>query len=73
MDVGEDNGIDGQPTSVEAQYFSDLMAETGGDPSRDNYGWVQGSTNYSSFNGTEQNATNLTEAKRIDTEDLRER
>ncbi|MBN8585778.1 MAG: cell surface protein SprA [Ignavibacteria bacterium] len=70
LDVGEDNGIDGQPSSVEAQYYPDLVSETGGDPSRDNYSWVQGSTNYSGFNGTELNATNLTEAKRIDTEDL---
>lgn len=66
LDVGEDNGIDGQPNSVEQFYFPDL----GGDPSRDDYSWVQGSTNYSNFNGTEGNATNLTEAKRIDTEDL---
>ncbi len=70
LDVGEDNGIDGQPNSAENTYFSELSAETGGDPSRDDYQWVQGSGNYVSFNGTEQNATNLTEAKRIDTEDL---
>lgn len=70
LDAGEDNGIDGQPNSVEVAAFPELVNETGGDPSRDNYGWVQGSTNYSNFNGTEQNATNLTEAKRIDTEDL---
>ena len=66
LDSDEDNGIDGQPSSVERQYFPDL----GDDPSRDNYSWVQSSSVYSSFNGTEQNATNLTEAKRIDTEDL---
>ena len=70
LDVGEDNGIDGQPNSQENITFSELTAETGGDPSRDDYQWVQGSNNYVSFNGTEQNATNLTEAKRIDTEDL---
>ncbi len=70
LDVGEDNGIDGQPNSAENFYFPELSAETNNDPSRDDYAWVQGSTNYSKFNGTEQNATNLTEAKRIDTEDL---
>ncbi len=70
LDVGEDNGIDGQPNSAELLYFPLLGPETGGDPSRDDYSWVQGSNNYVSFNGTEQNATNLTEAKRIDTEDL---
>lgn len=70
LDVGEDNGIDGQPSTVEAQFFPELVTETGGDPSRDNYSWVQGSSNYSGFNGSELNATNLTEAKRIDTEDL---
>ncbi|MCC6866116.1 MAG: cell surface protein SprA [Ignavibacteria bacterium] len=70
LDVGEDNGIDGQPNSMENSIYPELTAETGGDPSRDDYGWTQGSTNYTRFNGTEQNATNLTEAKRIDTEDL---
>ncbi|MEO8514304.1 MAG: cell surface protein SprA [Ignavibacteria bacterium] len=70
LDVGEDNGIDGQPNSVESQYYGFLDAETGGDPSRDNYSWSQNSNVYTSFNGTEQNATNLTEAKRLDTEDL---
>ena len=62
--------IDGQPNSVENTIFPELTAETNGDPSRDNYSWVQGSNNYTRFNGTELNATNLTEAKRIDTEDL---
>jgi cell surface protein SprA len=70
LDVGEDNGIDGQPNDAENFYFGDLSTETGGDPSRDDYQWNQGSGNYLAFNGTEQNATNLTEAKRIDTEDL---
>lgn len=76
LDIGEDNGIDGRPSETtggilgESFYFPELWEETGGDPSRDNYGWNQGSTNYSKFNGTEQNATNLTEAKKIDTEDL---
>ncbi len=76
LDVGEDNGIDGRPSVTangilgENEFFPELMDETGGDPSRDNYNWVQGSNVYSSFNGTELNATNLTEAKRLDTEDL---
>jgi len=76
LDIGEDNGIDGRPSETtngilgERFYFPELWEETGGDPSRDNYSWVQGSTNYSGFNGSELNATNLTEAKRIDTEDL---
>lgn len=70
LDVGEDNGIDGWPNSDEVGFFPELSSETQGDPSRDNYNWVQGSTDYSKFNGTELNATNLTEAKRIDTEDL---
>ncbi|MBZ0202093.1 MAG: cell surface protein SprA [Ignavibacteria bacterium] len=76
LDVGEDNGIDGRPNSTtgnilgEEFYFQELMQETGGDPSRDNYLWTQGSLDYAKFNGTELNATNLTEAKRIDTEDL---
>lgn len=70
LDADEDNGIDGQPNAVELLNFPELVTDSRGDPSRDNYGWQQGSTNYTSFNGTEQNATNLTEAKRIDTEDL---
>jgi len=76
LDANEDNGIDGRPSTSrdgitgENEFFPLLMAETNGDPSRDDYFWTQGSDNYSSFNGTEKNATNLTEAKRIDTEDL---
>ncbi len=76
LDVGEDNGIDGRPSNTtngitgENDYFPELSSETGGDPSRDNYSWTQGSSVYTSFNGTELNATNLTEAKRLDTEDL---
>lgn len=76
LDIGEDNGIDGRPNVTangitgENEFFPELMAETNGDPSRDDYNWVQGSTNFSKFNGTEGNATNLSEAKRIDTEDL---
>lgn len=73
LDVGEDNGIDGYTTAEEKEAFR-LAGLTNisnlPDPSRDDYAWVQGSTDYSSFNGTELNATNLTEAKRIDTEDL---
>lgn len=73
LDVGEDVGIDGYRTDEEQQLFRDAGLNDIAnlpDPSRDNYAWVQGSTDYSSFNGTELNATNLTEAKRIDTEDL---
>jgi cell surface protein SprA len=72
LDVGEDNGIDGYSTAEEktAWQTADPNISNLTDPSRDDYAWVQGSTDYSSFNGTELNATNLTEAKRIDTEDL---
>jgi cell surface protein SprA len=73
LDVGEDNGIDGYSTDEEKAAFLNAGIPGIGDltdPSRDDYAWVQGSTDYSSFNGTELNATNLTEAKRIDTEDL---
>lgn len=73
LNEGEDNGIDGYSTAEEKQAFRDAglndIADLP-DPSRDNYAWIQGSSDYSSFNGTELNATNLTEAKKIDTEDL---
>jgi cell surface protein SprA len=68
LDDNEDVGLDGIPSissPVEQQKFPDL----GSDPSGDNFTWTQGSEDYSSFNGTEGNS-NLTEGKRIDTEDL---
>ncbi|MCI0449624.1 MAG: cell surface protein SprA [Chlorobi bacterium] len=68
LDVGEDNGIDGRTDAEEVAIFGNGI--NGNDPSRDNYAWTQGSAVYTSFNGTQGNATNLTEAKRIDTEDL---
>jgi hypothetical protein len=73
LNEGEDNGIDGYSTAEEKAAFlqagyTDIANMP--DPSRDDYSWVQGSSDYSKFNGTELNATNLTEAKKIDTEDL---
>lgn len=68
LDVGEDLGIDGWDNASEVSFFGN--PQLGSDPSRDDYAWVQGNSDYTSFNGTQGNATNLTEAKRIDTEDL---
>lgn len=72
LDVGEDIGIDGYSDTEEktALDLAGIPYEDPLDPARDNYGWVQGSEEFGSFNGTQNNATNLTEAKRIDTEDL---
>jgi Motility related/secretion protein len=72
LDVGEDVGIDGYNDEEEKRVLDSVgvLYDDPNDPCRDNYAWSQGSDNYSSFNGTEENATNLTEAKRIDTEDL---
>lgn len=63
---GEDNGIDGMKNGDETALFPLL----GSDPAGDNYSWSQGSDDYSGFNGTENNAV-LQEAKKIDTENLR--
>jgi hypothetical protein len=63
---GEDNGIDGMKNADEISLYPWL----GSDPAGDNYSWTQGSEDYSGFNGTEGNAV-LQEAKKIDTENLR--
>ncbi len=65
LDANEDVGLDGIPDGREQQLFPNL----GSDPSGDNFAWAQGSTDFTNFNGTEGNA-NLTEGRRIDTEDL---
>ncbi|MCX7877150.1 MAG: cell surface protein SprA [Ignavibacteria bacterium] len=73
LDVGEDVGLDGYENQDEKNRLLNAgLVDLGNlpDPGRDNYFWTQGSNDFSSFNGSELNATNLTEAKRIDTEDL---
>jgi hypothetical protein len=72
LEQNEDVGLDGihtNNTTFTPTIETNLYPTLGGDPSGDNFIWVQGSTDFKSFNGTEGNA-NLTEGKRIDTEDL---
>lgn len=72
LDENEDNGIDGYTSTEEKIRYDEhgLAYDNSGDPARDDFNWTQGSTNFSSFNGTEKNASQLTEAKKIDSEDL---
>jgi hypothetical protein len=65
LDEGEDIGLDGYNNDEEKAKYPNL----GSDPSGDNFSWAQGSEDFRQFNGTEGNS-NLTEGKRIDTEDL---
>jgi cell surface protein SprA len=73
LEDNEDVGLDGIPTGnsgtpgTEQNIFQGQGL--GDDPSGDNFSWTQGSNDYTQFNGTEGNA-NLTEGRRIDTEDL---
>jgi len=76
LDEGEDVGLDGYASlqgSPDGRKELDIATRNnlnlGDDPSRDNFQWAQGSEDYNSFNGTEGNA-NLSEGRRIDTEDL---
>jgi hypothetical protein len=72
LDENEDVGLDGihnnNPAITPVTEIG-LYPELGSDPSGDLFSWTQGSEDYTYFNGTEGNA-NLTEGKRIDTEDL---
>jgi hypothetical protein len=65
LDEGEDVGLDGWSNAEEIAKYPNL----GADPSGDNFAWTQGSEDFTQFDGTEGNS-NLTEGKRIDTEDL---
>lgn len=73
LDEGEDVGLDGiasrPPFPPSLQTEQDIFPNLGGDPSGDDYNWMQGSADYTGFNGTEGNSQ-LSEARRIDTEDL---
>ena len=74
LDENEDVGLDGIPTGNNTttpgtEQYIFQGKDLGGDPSGDEFAWTQGSSDYSKFDGTEGNA-NLTEGRRIDTEDL---
>lgn len=71
LDANEDNGITGLPLPMEQQIFPGDSVGYGNprNPSRDQYFWNQGSSDFSHFNGTRGNSA-LSEGRRIDGEDL---
>lgn len=66
VDDDEDTGIDGFVDIGEPEYNSQLNP----DPSNDNYGYLQGTGDYSNINGTEGNAVSLELGRIPDSEDL---
>ncbi len=74
LSIDEDNGITGW-TSLQKSAWGLLHGFQNGvdnpdDPFRDKFTWTQGSLDFTGFNGTWLNATYLTEAKKIDQEDV---
>ncbi len=78
LSIDEDNGITGWTSDMKSTWGHDpthgFVNQNNGDdpndPFRDKFTWTQGSLDFTGFNGTWLNATYLTEAKKIDQEDV---